>query len=142
MGAFFAVGFAATQANAGVGQGDCNLEIEINALRGGSPTVIAGATKDITAKARIKKGSALAGTTILVNLTIQACDAEGCWQTLGSDKNMITLGVGKGGQGDKIRMDVDRCNDPGVEFIATFEGQDPDGAGNCEASKTLTKTCK
>ena len=77
-----------------------------------------------------------------MNLTIEACDAAGCWDLQPSDKNPIRLGIGKGGQGDKIRMQVLRCNDPGVVFTATFEGEDPDGHGMCTASKPLTKTCK
>ena len=41
-GAFFAVGFAASQAGAGTGPPGCDFEIEVNALRGRAPTVTVG----------------------------------------------------------------------------------------------------
>ena len=52
MGVFFAIGATAPHASAGPAP-DCSLKIEINALRGGSPSVTVGETRNITAKARI-----------------------------------------------------------------------------------------
>jgi len=141
MGVVFAVGFAAAQASAGTAPDVCNLEIEINALRGGSPTVTAGTSKNITAKARISKGTADDGTTIKTHLTIEACDEDGCFASVDSDKNPITLGIGKGGQGDKLAIPIERCVG-GVEFIATFVGDDPDGFGTCSEKRSIHKNCK
>jgi hypothetical protein len=141
MGAFIAVGFAASQANAGTEPPVCDFVIEINALRGGSPTVSANSTKDITAKARISKGTAPTGTTIDTQLRIEARDGKtgnlvGQPQVAGP----IRLGVGKGGQGDKLRMPISTC-DLTVEFVATFSGLDNDG-DQCTATRSIFKTCK
>jgi hypothetical protein len=138
-GVLMAVGFAASQASAGTGP-DCGLEIEINALRGGSPTVTVNATKNITAKARISKGSAPDGTVIDTTLRIDTIDA-----TMGDiiDSQFSTpirLGIGKGGQGDKLGMLVPSCENPaGVIFKATFQGIEN---SLCKASRVITKTCK
>ena len=140
-GVFIAVGFVASQAGAGTDPPVCDFAIEINALRGGSPTTPFGlnATKDITAKARIAKGSAVDGTTIVTQLRIDAVDGGTIIDTKLAFP--ITLGVGKGGQGDKLRMDVPQCNSGSIDFTATFKGQDDDG-DQCIASRTITKTCK
>ncbi len=137
-GVFFAVGFAAPQASAGPPP-DCSLSIEINALRGGSPTVSVNGTKAITAKARISKGTADSGTTIDVTLRIDAVDGEQIINTQTSGS--IRLGVGKGGHGDKLVMSIPSCNAGVIEFVATFFG--PDSGGDlCEATRSITKTCK
>jgi hypothetical protein len=140
-GALIAVGFVASQAGAGTGPQVCDFSIEINALRGGSPTTPFGAnaTKDITAKARIAKGSAVDGTTIVTQLRIQAIDGGQVIDTKLSYP--ITLGVGKGGQGDKLRMDIPQCNSGSIDFTARFIGKDDDG-DDCSAERTITKTCK
>ena len=140
-GAFIAVGFAASQAGAGTDPPVCDFAIEINALRGGSPTTPFGpsATKNITAKARIAKGSAVDGTTIVTQLRIDAIDGGTVIDTKLSYP--ITLGVGKGGQGDKLTMDISQCNAGSIDFTASFSGQDDDG-DQCTASRTITKTCK
>jgi hypothetical protein len=138
-GAFIAVGFAASQAGAGTDPPICDFAIEINALRGGSPTVSVGATKNITAKARIAKGSAVSGTTIVTQLRIDAIDDGTVIDSKPSYP--ITLGVGKGGQGDKLTMDISQCNSGSIDFTASFTGQDDDG-DQCTASKTINKTCK
>jgi hypothetical protein len=142
-GAFIAVGFAASQAGAGTEPPFCDFEIEINALRGGSPTTPfgPGATKDITAKARIAKGSAVDGTTIVTQLKIEAFNGG---QFISREVSYpITLGVGKGGQGDKLRMDISNtaCSSGSIDFVASFSGQDDDG-DLCTQSKSLNKTCK
>lgn len=140
-GVFIAVGFVASQAGAGTEPPVCDFAIEINALRGGSPTTPFGlnATKDITAKARIAKGSAVSGTTIVTQLRIDAIDGITIIDT--KLRYPITLGVGKGGQGDKVTMDVPQCNSGSIEFKATFSGKDDDG-DQCTATRSITKTCK
>ncbi len=148
-GVFFAVGFAASQAGAGSGPEGCDFDLEFKALRGGSPTVSVG-TKNITAKAFIIKGNVDTDTTIDVALVIEA------WvggemvdrQTRGvlgeDDGSLIRLGVGKGGQGDKLAMIIvsgDCVTGQPVDFKATFSGPDP-GGDECTVSKTIFKTCK
>jgi hypothetical protein len=141
-GALMAVGFVASQAGAGVAVPTCDLKIEINALRGGSPTTPFGlnATKNITSKARIAKGSAVSGTTITTQLVIETID-DGV--VIDTEKSFpVTLGVGKGGQGDKLPMLIPTCSSGSIDFKATFTGPDPDGSGECTAFKTINKTCK
>jgi hypothetical protein len=136
-GIFIAVGFAGTQA--GGQPPSCQLEIEVNALRGGSPTVTVGSTKNITAKARIMKGTALSGTTIETTLQIEAIDGEDVIQT--KTFAPVQLVVGKGGQGQKLTMKITRCDSGSIDFVATFFGNDADGA-MCEGDRTINKTCK
>jgi hypothetical protein len=140
-GALIAVGFVASQASAGTKPPGCDFALEINALRGGSPTTPfgPGATKNITAKARISKGSAVDGTTIQTQLVIETIDNGNVINTQRSFP--ITLGVGKGGQGDKLTMLVPTCSSGTVDFKATFTGA---GTGDplCTVSDTITKTCK
>jgi hypothetical protein len=140
-GALIAVGFVASQAGAGTEPPVCDFALEINALRGGSPTTPfgAGATKNITAKARISKGSAVSGTTIETQLTIETIDDGAVINTQRSWP--ITLGVGKGGQGDKLTMEIPSCSVGSIDFKATFTGQDDDG-DECTVDKTINKTCK
>ena len=138
-GVFFAVGFAAPQASAGGDPSGCNFALEINALRGGSPTVTVGATKNITAKARIQKGTATSDTTIDVMLQIEAIDGTTVIDTQNSGP--IRLGVGKGGQGDKLAMNIPSCVRGQILFVATFAGLDS-GGDLCEVTRRITKTCK
>jgi hypothetical protein len=137
-GVFIAVGFAESQA--GGPPPTCQLVIEVNALRGGSPTVTSGGTKDITAKARIAKGSAPPGTTIKTTLRIEAVDGG---NVIDSESiSTIELEVGKGGQGQKLTMEIEQCNSgSSIDFVATFFGKDANGAP-CEGDRTITKTCK
>jgi hypothetical protein len=121
------------------GHVECDFLIEINALRGGSPTVTVNSTKDITAKARIAKGSAMEGTTIDTQLRIDAIDGGAIIDTQRSWP--IRLGVGKGGQGDKLSMNIPQCNSGSIDFEATFSGLDDDG-DPCKATRRITKTCK
>jgi hypothetical protein len=138
-GVVFAIGFAATQASAGTGPEECPLAIDINALRGGSPTVSVNTVKNITSKARISKGSAPSGTTIVTQLRIDAIDGGTIIDTKLSYP--ITLGVGKGGQGDKLGMEISQCDSGSIDFTASFTGKDDDN-DVCTASETITKTCK
>jgi len=118
-----------------------DMEIEVNALRGGAKTVSAGPnqSRDVTAKARILKGTAVAGTTIDTTLVIQAEDAMGVMDTKTSFP--ITLGVGKGGQGDKLNMAIPRCIGGFVSFHATFFGTDHNG-DLCEGERRISKACR
>jgi hypothetical protein len=140
-GAFIAVGFAASQAGAGTDPPVCDFAIEINALRGGSPTVSVNSVKNITSKARISKGSAVSGTTIVTRLTIEAFNG-GQFVSRRTEPD-ITLGVGKGGQGAKLRMDISNtdCSNGSIDFVATFTGIDDDN-DVCTASESINKTCK
>ena len=135
-GAFIALGFAESQA--GGPPPPCQLQIEINALRGGSPTVTVGSPKKITAKARIAKGTALPGTTIDTTLQIDVVDGSTVIKTSSSSPHRLV--IGKGGTGDTLLMDIDRCLSGSIKFIATFFGND--GNGPCEATRTINKTCK
>jgi len=138
-GIFIAVGLAESQA--GGPPPSCQLVIEVNALRGGSPTVTAGAdsTRDITAKARIAKGTASSGTTINTTLLIEAVDGGTAIHS--QSFFPVKLEVGKGGQGQKLEMKIEECISGSIDFVATFFGTDGNGA-ECEGSDTITKTCK
>ena len=115
--------------------------IEINMLRGGSPTVAVGSPKNITAKARIQKGTAVSGTTIDTTLRIDAVDGFKVIDSQLSPLNSIRLVIGKGGQGDTLTMNIDQCNSGSIVFVATFFGTDVNGT-LCEATRRITKTCK
>ncbi len=117
-----------------------DMEIEVNALRAGGKTVSAGAnqSKDVSAKARIRKGTALAGTTIVTTLVIEAEDATGVMDT--KTAFPITLGVGKGGKGDRLNMRIPRCDGGFVTFVATFWGTDHNN-DLCEGTRRLTLQC-
>ena len=134
---FIAIGIAASQASAQAQE--CGLTIEINALRGGSPTVTVERMKDITAKARIMKGTALKETTIETELEIVALDGADIVNRKTSFP--IVLGVGKGGKGDTLALNIEKCDTGSIEFVATFSGTDDDG-NPCEVTRSITKTCK
>jgi len=131
-------GFALTASQVSA-QPACGLEIEINALRGGSPTVTVGGTKDITAKARIAKGTALRGTTIDTELVIEAYDGSDLVNS--KSASPITLEVGKGGNGAKLAMNITQCVSGVIDFVATFSGYDDNGA-LCESTRSIRRTCK
>jgi hypothetical protein len=136
-GVFIALGFAESQA--GGPPEPCQLTIEINALRGGSPTVTVNSPKKITAKARILKGTALPDTTVDATLQIDAIDGLVVVNTRSSSPHRLV--VGKGGRGDTLPMDISQCNSGSINFVATFFGNDGNGA-LCEATRTINKTCK
>jgi hypothetical protein len=136
------VGFS-TPAFAGSQPTECGLTIEINALRGGSPTAPTGGTKDITSKARILKGSAPGDATVTNTvLTITSLSGDTVIDEVESP-DMLTLVVGKGGQGDKLTLDVGPCV-PGetIDFVSHFMGIGPNGAVCQATSSRLPKTCK
>jgi hypothetical protein len=135
-GAFIALGFAESQAGP---LPPCGLTIEIKALRGGSPTVTVGSPKKITAKARIAKGTAPAGTTIDTTLQIEAIDGSTVIKTNSSSPHRLV--IGKGGRGDTFPMEISQCISGSIDFVATFFGNDGNGA-LCEATRTINKTCK
>lgn len=136
------VGFSAP-AFAGIPEPECELTIEINALRGGAPTTPSGETKDITSKARILKGTAEATATVTDTvLTIRSYAGDLVVDEQVSP-TLLTLIVGRGGLGDKLTMDVPVCT-PGdiIDYVSHFAGTGPNGA-LCEAtSGRLSKTCK
>lgn len=136
-GIFIAIGSAESQA--GGPTPTCTLTIEVNALRGGSPTVTVFDTKNITAKARIAKGTAARGTTIDTALRIDAVDGSEVINTRTSSPH--TLQVGRGGTGDKFPMDITQCKTGSIDFVATFSGTDTNGA-LCERTRTINKVCK
>jgi hypothetical protein len=147
-GVFCAVGFGPSQASAGDPPRTCTspgnpipMTIEVNALRAPGKTVSAGPNeaKDVTAKARILKGTAVSGTTIDTTLTIEAVDGEDVIST--NSTGPITLEVGKGGKGAKLSLEIPQCNSGSIEFVATFFGKDEDG-GDCEGTRRLRKECK
>jgi hypothetical protein len=117
------------------------MEIEVNALRAGGKTVRAGSnqTVDVTAKARILKGTADKVTVIDTTLTIEAVTGGTVIST--NSQGPIRLGVGKGGKGAKLSMAVPTCTGGSIEFVATFLGVDADG-DRCEGARTLRKECK
>jgi hypothetical protein len=134
-GVFIASGFAESQAGP---VPLCTLVIEINALRGGSPTVPVNGTKKITAKARILKGTAVKGTTIDTTLRIDAVDGLEVINSHSSSPHRLQ--IGKGGKGDTFPMDIPQCNSGYIEFVATFFGTDDNG-GSCEGTGSMRKTC-
>ncbi len=135
-GALIACGVAASQASAQIPE--CTLVIEINALRGGSPTVTVGETKNITAKARIRKGTAMPGTTIDTELEIKALDGPNLVN--GKTASPIILEIGKGGDGETLPMNIGFCDSGTIDFVAKFSGFDANGA-LCEATERISKTC-
>jgi hypothetical protein len=118
----------------------CDFAIDINALRGGSPTVTVNSTKDITAKARIAKGSALPDTTVDTTLRIDAIDGSEVIDSQSSSP--IRLEVGKGGDGDKLTMNINQCNSGSIVFKATFSDPASSCGVACGATRTITKTCQ
>lgn len=146
-GVFCVVGFIASQASAGTGVPGCNdsegnaMQIEVNALRAGGKTIVTSPndTTNVTAKARILKGTAVSGTTIITTLTIEAFDGPTAIGT--ASQPNITLGVGKGGKGAKLAVSTDQCQSGFLTFVATFAGTDEDG-DLCEGERELRKECR
>jgi hypothetical protein len=146
-GAFFAVGLVASQAGAGGPNPVCSdavgnlMQIEINALRAGARLVTAGPNQEtnVTAKARILKGTAVSGTTIDTTLTIQAVDGQTVIST--NTTGPIRLGVGKGGKGAKLSLAIPRCTSGFINFVATFTGVDGEN-DPCEGTRSLRKACR
>ena len=116
----------------------CDLVIEINALRGGSPRLDIPGTKEITAKARIAKGTAVDGTTTDVMLRIDAIDAATVVDSVTAGP--IRLEIGKSGRGAKLELSVPTCTTGVIAFQATFFRPEPFG-GVCQATRTITKSC-
>jgi hypothetical protein len=120
-----------------------SMEIEINALRAGGKTIRASLdqTVDVTAKARILKGTAVSGTTIDTTLTIEALDGATVIGTNSTPFEAITLRVGKSGNGAKLTVDVPQCTAGFIEFVAIFVGTDGYGDG-CRQTRKLRKECR
>ena len=98
-----------------------------------------GSTKDITAKARIPKGTALPDTTFDSTLRIDAIDGSEVIDSQSSGP--IQLEVGKGGNGDKLTMKINQCNSGSIIFEARFSGPDAT-CGHCDGIRRINKTCK
>ena len=144
---FCVLGLAASQATAGTGNPGCTdasgnlMQIEVNALRAGGKTIVTSPndTTKVTSKARILKGTAETGTTLVTTLTIEAYDGE---TLIDSDSQAnITLGVGKGGKGASLNMLTEQCVSGFITFTAEFRGVDGDGE-SCIGTRELRKACK
>ena len=122
---------------------ECDVTIEINALRGQGPTVNVPGTRNITAKARIQKGTGPADQTLDdTSLIIEAFDGATLIDTQISP-DLLTLIIGKGGQGDKLTMTVNQCVSGSIDFFATFTGTSSSNGTICsETSRVLRKECK
>jgi hypothetical protein len=145
-GIFIAAGFAATQAGAKSEPGCTDasgntMQIEVNALRVSGGTIAFGPGKfaNVASKARILKGTAVADATLDMTLRIEAVDGTEVIRT--SSTGPITLGVGKGGKGAKLSMEIVKCDAGFIEFVATFFGVDADN-DVCEGTRTIRKQCK
>jgi len=143
---FIAVGFVTTQASAGGDPPGCTdaegntMVIEINALRSGGKSITSGPSKtaNVTAKARILKGTAVSGTTLDTTLTIESVDGTSVISS--SSTGPVRLGVGKGGKGAKLAMAIPQCLSGFINFVATFSGVDAAGDA-CVGTKSLRKPC-
>ena len=122
----------------------CDAQIEINALRGGSPTVSSNVPKDITSKARIVKGTAPADATIdntTLTITVYYKGNPVAVETADG----LTLVVGKGGTGAKLSVTLPVLCTPGdpIEYVSDFVGFYSENGATCSAtSDPLVKTCK
>jgi hypothetical protein len=117
--------------------------IEVNALRAAGKTVATGPnqTVNVTAKARILKGTAVPDTTIDTTLTIEAVTPPGGTVIGTNSTGPIKLAVGKGGKGAKLALDTPQCVGGYIEFVATFSGTDQDG-DVCTGTRALRKQCR
>ena len=127
------------------GPAECTATIEVNALRGGSPTLSNDTPKNITAKARITKGSGPPDQTVNDTvITIQAFEG-GTDNAIGGPvavPGVFTLVVGKGGQGGKVGVTVPCTPDDVIDYRATFMGNDSVNGEMCSfTSRALPKTC-
>jgi hypothetical protein len=117
------------------------MQIEVNALRAGGKTIVTGPndTTKVTAKARILKGTAPSGTTLVTDLSIEARDGGDVIGS-GSQPN-ITLKVGKGGKGASIDISTEQCNSGFIDFRATFTGVDAEN-DPCIGTREIHKACR
>ncbi len=121
----------------------CDVTIQIKSIRGGGPTVNVPGTKNITAKALIQKGTGPADQTLdNTSLIIEAFDGATLLDTQISP-DLLTLVVGKGGQGDKLTMTIFECVSGFIDYFATFTGTSSTNGATCtETSRALRKECK
>jgi hypothetical protein len=127
--------------NTSVDPPPCVLQIEVNALRAGAKMVRTGPKQsvNVTAKARILKGTAAPDTTIDTELTIEARDGA---EVIGTNSTgPIRLGVGKGGKGAKLPLDVPQCDSGYIDFNVRFWGVDTNREV-CVGARTLRKACR
>ena len=100
-------------------------------------------TKNITAKARIQKGTGPVGQT-LNNTTLQIDAFDGAVLVDSQTSPGLTLVIGKGSQGDKLTMTIDagECTTGFIGFFATFTGTSSTNGTTCTATRgPLNKTC-
>ncbi len=123
---------------------ECDVIIVIKSIRGGGPTVNVPGTKNISAKARIQKGTGPADQTLdNTSLIIEAFDGATLVDTQISPKLLTLVLRTRGGQGDKLRMTVNECVSGSIDFFATFTGTSSTSGGTCtETSRLLQKECK
>jgi hypothetical protein len=139
-------GFPVSETWGGPPPPPCDATIDINALRGGSPTVSVGGTKKITSKARLQKGTGPADQTLNdTSLIIEAFDGPVLVDSQMSP-DLLTLVLGKGGQGDTLTMTITQCDSGFIDFFATFTGTTSttpaENPAVCtETSRMLRKTC-
>ena len=121
----------------------CGLVIEVNVLRTAGRLVRTGPNEsvDVTAKARILKGTAPPGTTLNTTLEIRAFDGKTPIGTNVTTEGAIELEIAKGGSGAKLAVGVPQCTTGFIDFTSTFRGFDSDG-GFCEAYQWIRKECK
>ena len=136
--------FAALPQTAARGGGPilCDATIVVKSIRGGSQTVSVPGTKNITAKALLQKGTGPATQTLdNTSLIIEALDGANLVGSAISPK-LLTLVMGKGGQGDKVTVPVTECLSGFIDFQATFTGTSSSNGGICTiSSRLLRKTC-
>jgi hypothetical protein len=120
----------------------CPFVIEVNMIRTTGKTVQwgPGQTVDVTAKARILKGTASRDTTIDTTLEVRAVDGTTMIGSASTAPDAIRLGVGKGGEGDKLTVDVPQCNSGYIDFTATFLGTYD--IVECWGTRNLRRECK
>ncbi len=105
-------------------------------------TVSVPGTKNITAKARIQKGTGPVGQTLdNTSLIIEAFDGAVLIDSQMSP-DLLTLIMGKGGRGDRLTMTINQCDSGFIDFFGTFTGTSSTNGSTCsETSRFLRKTC-
>jgi len=119
------------------------VEIEVNTLHTAGSKVQAGPDQsvDVTAKARIRKGTAPAGTILPTTLEIRAFDGSIPIGRNATPESAIELEVGKDGNGATLPVEVPRCTTGSIRFWATFTGLNLDRL-ICNGARTITRECK
>ena len=135
-------GLHVSDARSGSPGPECDATIVIKSIRGGGPTVTTGGFRNVTAKALLQKGTGPTDQTLdNTTLIIEAFDAGHLVDSKMSP-DLLTLVLGKGGQGDKLNMRIQSCDSGFIDFVATFTGTSSTNGSICsETSRMLRKTC-